>query len=157
MISLYYSPHRWMREQEGGGFDLDARNEPIDLQEFEALVSSNHSISDLLDTQNIPARLMLNTSALHASGASVSLLNFANLQSGLKRFGRKNGFDLSDIPAEKVNSSAGQQSDCTECRSNGPFGGNRPGFTSRQRSGVLSCDWPERLLDSVSRWFNLYA
>ncbi len=157
MISLYYSPHRWMREQEGGGFDLDARNEPINLQEFEALVSSNHSISDLLDTQNIPARLMLNTSALHASGASVSLLNFANLQSGLKRFGRKNGFDLTDIPAEKVNSSAvnnptalnaGQMDRLAETVLDSHHGKDQEFFPATGLKGVL---------ESVSRWFNLYA
>ncbi len=157
MISLYYSPHRWMREQEDGGFGLDARNEPIDLQEFEALVSTNHSISNLLDTQNIPARLMLNTSALHASGARVSLLDFAKLQSGLKKFGRKNGFDLSDIPAKKVNSSAvnnpvalnaGQMDRLAETVLDSHHGKDQEFFPATGLKGAL---------DGVSRWFNLYA
>lgn len=106
MISLYYSPHRWMREQEGGGFDLDARNEPVDLKDFAALVSSNKSISDLLDAGNISGRLEVDQTARHKSGARVSLLDFADLRSGLEKFGRENGFDLTDMPAKKVNSSS---------------------------------------------------
>jgi len=103
IISLYYSPHRWMHKKVLGRFGLAARNKPIDLKEFEALVSSSKSISDLLDITNISGKLIVGQSARHASGALVSLLDYATLQSGLERFSRENGFDLSDMPAKKVN------------------------------------------------------
>lgn len=106
MISLYYSPHRWMRAREDGGFGLNARDEPINLEEFEALVSSNKSISNLLDVEHTSGRLTISKSARHASGARVILLDFADLRNGLATFGQANGFDLSDMPAQKVNSSA---------------------------------------------------
>ncbi|MCA0928934.1 sulfotransferase family 2 domain-containing protein [Ruegeria profundi] len=154
MISLYYSPHRWMRKKDGGGFDLDARNEPIDLAEFKALVSSNKSISDLLDAGNISGRLKVNETAQHASGARVSLLDFADLRGGLEKFGRENGFDLTDMPAQKVNSSA----------VNDPMALNA-GQVDRLRQIILESHhgedqqfFPRKgikgLIDSLARFFN---
>ncbi|WP_170325721.1 sulfotransferase family 2 domain-containing protein [Ruegeria arenilitoris] len=153
MISLYYSPHRWMREQEGGGFDLDARNEPVDLKEFEELVSLNKSISDLLDAENISGRLEVDQTARHTSGARVSLLDFADLRGGLEKFGRENGFDLTDMPAKKVNSSsvndpmalnAGQMDQINKIVMNSHHGKDQQFFAK---------DTPKGFFETLSGWF----
>ncbi|CUJ86604.1 Sulfotransferase family protein [Ruegeria denitrificans] len=153
MISLYYSPHRWMRAKEDGGFDLDARDEPIDPEQFEALVSSNKSISELLDAENISGRLLINKSARHVSGARVSLLDFADLQKGLKKFARVNDFDLSDMPAKRVNSSAvtdpmtlnaGQLNMLTDIVLNSHHGQDQRFFSSGGLRGAM---------DNIAGWF----
>jgi hypothetical protein len=153
MISLYYSPHRWMREQEGGGFDLDARNEPVDLKDFAELVSSNKSISDLLDAQNITDGLKVNQTARHKSGARVSLLDFADLRGGLEKFGQDNGFDLTDMPVKKVNSSsvtdplalnATQMDRIKEIVMNSHHGKDQKFFQQDAEKGFFA---------SLSRWF----
>ncbi|MEW2917708.1 sulfotransferase family 2 domain-containing protein [Ruegeria sp. ANG10] len=153
MISLYYSPHRWMRAQEGGGFGLDPRNEPINLEEFETLVSANKSISDLLDMKNVSGRLTVNKSARHASGARMTLLDFADLRHGLETFGRENGFDLTDMPSKKVNSSAvsdpmklnaGQMRDLTKIVMRSPHGKDQKLFRQNGLKGVL---------EGLSGWF----
>ena len=115
LLSLYFSPHRWMRRHEDGSFSLPPADEiAFDEARFAALLDEAPSLWQMLDAQNCTATDTTAASASfasatqirHASGARIQLVDFADIPGAWSAFARRHGFDDPDDPGRPVNTSA---------------------------------------------------
>ena len=105
LVSLYFSPHRWIQRKRGKTVALDIPDR-IDLDEFTALIRTAPSIASMVDIGWMAPGLRLGAPARHASGALVELLDFARLKEDLQRLCATHGLSLAEQPGRPVNKSA---------------------------------------------------
>lgn len=107
MMSLYYSPHHWLKKDADGRLrpNDEGSDGPVDLAKFKEMLSSGPSLKDMLDQNNLDRPLKLDEQCTHASGAKVTLIPFSELRKGLEEFAEKFGFDSPDFPDRPLNAS----------------------------------------------------
>ncbi len=107
LLSYYFSPHRWLRENEQGEYTTPPPEEAqFTMISFERIVVQTPSLSQIMDSENCDAALSLKQPVRHNCGASIELLAFDDLQNALGEFAKRFGFDAPDFPDRPVNASA---------------------------------------------------
>ena len=114
MLSLYFSPHRWMQTQEDGSARIRPADEiSFDPELFRRLLTPKPkargfvtSLHAFLDHENLRDPLSLDAPARHTSGAMVHLLSFAALHEECQRFARETVCEGAVLPERHVNASA---------------------------------------------------
>lgn len=106
MVSLYFSPHRWVVQQADSTYRLPGTDGvEFDLDDFGKLLASAKSIWQLLDCDNMTRLPGLGLEGQHGSGARVHLFSFADLQAELDAFALVNGFETAVFPSRRINPS----------------------------------------------------
>lgn len=104
LVSLYFSPHRWMQKLPDGSYaPVPVERILFDQSAFETLVNRCRSSWNLLDARSCLKVPALGRVGRHATGAEIHLLDFRNLRSELERFAREVGFDAPEFPPDPVN------------------------------------------------------
>lgn len=106
LLSLYFSPHRWMRRLDNGEFRQRRKNVKFSENGFNKLLNKSMSMSQLLDTDNFVSAIDPANPVSHSSGAEIHLMPFGDIANQCRQFADIVGFDDADFPERAVNASA---------------------------------------------------
>lgn len=106
LLSMYFSPHRWMRESDAGGYEVAPTSEiTFDEEQFCAMVASVPTTGHYLDQDALSEPLSLDRPIRHASGARLHLWAYGDMGAMLTRLGTTFGLPSIGMPVP-VNQSA---------------------------------------------------
>ncbi|GEM_PF-5571860 len=106
LVSLYFSPHRWMRRLETGEFQKRKHNISFSEDKFKRIINRVASTWDFLDGDNLSGAIDAKNPISHTSGAQIYLMPFDDIANQCHQFADNGGFDCADFPKRSVNASA---------------------------------------------------
>lgn len=106
LLSLYFSPHRWIVAKEDGSYELDVdRKTPFVLEDFRTLIEAQPSTAEMIDADRLDSPTRTGASVRHETGATVRLLDFRHLTERSRTLAIENDLPCDQMPAGKVNQS----------------------------------------------------